>query len=1360
MNNPQTDITLNIAPHPFSVERVTHAMAAGGTVAEMLAMVQPDPVLRAHAHVLLDGDAILTRDWARVYPKAGTTLTVRMVPQGGGGGKNPLRTLLSIAVLAASPVIASGLAGALGLSGSIFGISAARLLTGGVNLLGRLALNAIAPPPRPRYGMGRKEAPVYSIHSAQNRVEPFARVPKILGRHRFVPPLGAMPYTETIGGDQYLRMLFVWGYGPLEISELKIGETPLADFDGVEVQTRQGYLTDTPVTLYSNAVLQNDLQVLLRKSTGYVVRTSEADAEELSIDVTFARGLFKFGSGSSKRTATVEIEVQYAPSGSDDWSTAVEEFRTVGSQLALLPPAPTAYIVNDITYIASRVDRIVFDPAAAHVKVVSGALHRAGLDTGVPVMPLVPPGFIALARVTRSSVSPGIISAEAIVDQRLPLSGGAVFETEADFTVSATAVPDQIQVAAGKLKFSPLLVTAKQATTLRRAVSFKVPKGQYDVRLRRITNDATSDSVFDECMWTALRTVRSTAPIKMQGLAVTALRIKATDQLNGVIDRFNGVVQSLIPDWTGSAWVVQPTSNPASIYRHVLQGVGNNRPLGDTRLDMQKIQAWHARCRQAGYAYDAVINYDTSVREVLQDAAALGRASPAIIDGKWSVVEDVAQSVAVQHFTPRNTFGFEAQKAFDEQPQALRVRFINRDKGWTADERLVFSDGHTEATASHYETLELAGVTHADQAWKQGRYHLATAVLRPETYQFSADIEHLVCTRGDLVRLTHDVPMFGLASSRVKALQLNDADHVAAIVLDAEILQEAGKSYSLRCRASSGASLVMAVQTIPGQNSTITLTTAVEPDQAPQIGDLAMFGESGQESIALIVKSIEPQGDMTARLTCVDAAPEIHAADQGSIPPFKSNITLSDADRAPPAPAIAEVQSGEEVLIRHADGSLTTRIVITLLPPAYSQPLTTQVLIRGEGEHAFVPADILSETATQISIVGVEEGQRYDIQLRYQAANNNRSIPRLLSGYQVSGTAALPSDVQTLGINVIGDIAHLRWTPVSDIDLSHYTIRHSPYGDDARWSNAIDIALCVPLDATTISLPALSGTYLIKAVDVGGRASLDAAVVRSPVGELQGYNAVLDVSESMAGFNGEKINVARIGDALRLDGADQFDDLPNIDEVASMDIVITGLRAEGVYYFDGVQDLGDVYTSRVTASLGVQGLDMSLSLDQWSDVDDQESWDSTVDPAAWSVQLQIATTLHAPELEASWSSWSDMMIGDYTARAYRFRLVLSSANSVITPVVENVVVRVDMPDRYESARSVLQPDTGGVLHFTHSFRETPVIQITPHNLSSGDYYLLSDVNEAGFALRFFNAGGSGVARQFDYVAKGYGRALI
>ncbi len=199
---------------------------------------------------------------------------------------------------------------------------------------------------------------------------------------------------------------------------------------------------------------------------------------------------------------------------------------------------------------------------------------------------------------------------------------------------------------------------------LRKGLQFAVTRGQYDVRLKRVTADSVSDLVYDATIWTALRTIRYTQPIAMTGLAMTALRIKATDQLNGVIDRLNGVVQSILPDWNGSAWVSQATANPASIFRHVLQGSANARPLDDSRLDLGRLQTWHDNCAAASREFNAVIDYDVAVSDVLQDVAAAGRASPMLIDGKWSIVEDKPQTVPIQHFTPRNTSGFQGDKSF------------------------------------------------------------------------------------------------------------------------------------------------------------------------------------------------------------------------------------------------------------------------------------------------------------------------------------------------------------------------------------------------------------------------------------------------------------------------------------------------------------------------------------------------------------------------------------------------------------------------------------------------------------------------------------------------------------------------
>jgi predicted phage tail protein len=108
-------------PHPFSTERTECTVKAGATIAELLAEAVPDRALHRYAHVSLIDDAMareampVPREvWERVRPKPGTRVQITIVPMGGrgkGGGKNPLRTVLSIAVIAASFFLGATLGG-------------------------------------------------------------------------------------------------------------------------------------------------------------------------------------------------------------------------------------------------------------------------------------------------------------------------------------------------------------------------------------------------------------------------------------------------------------------------------------------------------------------------------------------------------------------------------------------------------------------------------------------------------------------------------------------------------------------------------------------------------------------------------------------------------------------------------------------------------------------------------------------------------------------------------------------------------------------------------------------------------------------------------------------------------------------------------------------------------------------------------------------------------------------------------------------------------------------------------------------------------------------------------------------------
>lgn len=1354
MNN--NSVHLTISPHPFAVERLSAPVAAGSSIAQMMADAGVDNCLTPYAHVYIDGAYIPQDRWTAVRPKNGATVTIRMVPM-GGGGKNPLRTVLSLAVMAASPMITAGLTTALGGGvASFMGIGAGRLITAGVNLLGRLAVNALAPPGRSRFA-NDKESPTLFIQGARNSARPFARVPMVLGKHRMVPPLGASPYTETAGNDQYLRMLFVWGYGPVQLSDLKIGETPLEDFDDVEIETRLGYPDDAPITLYSNSVLQNDLNIKLTAADGYVTRTTETDADEITVDITCPGGLFKFGKKGNKAETSVQVEVQYSPTGEDDWSPGGTSYKPVTARNLSGLTVPIAYTSGGITRMTTRIDRIVMDPASGNIKTVIGRIYTTGNDGDAAMPPALPAGYLSLALVERRGSDSAVIPAIRIQDDRKASVISDYFENDGDFLVTA-GIANTVTVAAGGLKYPGILIKAMQSSALRRAVTFRVPKGQYDVRLRRLTADSDDDNVFDETHWTALKTIRHAKPVAMTGVAMTAIRIKATDQLNGVIDRFNGVVQGLVKDYTGTDWQIQPTSNPASLFRHVLQGIGNARPLSDDRLSLPRLQEWHDHCRDAGHEFNAVIDTDLSVREVLQDIAAAGRASPALLDGKWAVIEDLPQTVPVQHFTPANTFNFKGEKSFDETPHALRVRYINRDKGWTQDERLVFDDGFSQGNATRYDSLDLTGITSAAQAWKAGRYHIATARLRPESFSFFCDLEHIVCTRGDLIRFSHDVPMIGLGSGRVTALQ-KSGGMVTGVTLDNEIAMEDGKNYALRLRLHDGSSLVKNVVTQAGSDRNLTFKTAETDSSLLTTGVLALFGIAGRESLALIVRSIEPQSNLTAKITAVDAAPGVHLADTGVIPAYQSGMTVPPDMMRPPTPVLTHIQSGPEAAVRNGSGIYDPRILITLQPPASLVAYTPRVSIRQSGDDRFQPASAEIAHVTAICLRDVAAGASYDIQIQYVSENDMVSLPMIVNGHRVEGLDKTPANVADFSLSCLGDTAHLSWSRVSDIDLDHYVLRFTPLTTGAAWENAPGLVTSVPGDVTSISVPSMTGTYMIKAVDQGGRFSDAAALAVSTAASLTSFNAIFSHEEPDS-FSGLHDGTMVTPFGLQLAGADSVDDWADLDIVLNTDIGGNGMMAEGNYIFENPIDLGACYLSRVTADLRLTALDTSSVVEGFRNIDQAECFDQTADPSNWQGHLWMSVTEDNPaDPGAQWSAWSSFVVGDVCARGYRFKMRLGSEDSNVTPLVQSMKIMIDMPDRVVSQSQLGADATGIDVLFPNGFRDIPAVAITAHNLNTGDYWTITSVTETGFHLRFYDASGTGVSRLFDYVAKGVGSAF-
>jgi len=1240
-------VRLIACPRPFSTERIDRVVPAGATVAEIMAEAGLNPVLVAHAHVWI-ADAAMTADpiyvprerWARVRPKPGTVVTIRVVPGkgGGGGGKNPVRAVLTIAVVAAAFVLGPALGAAVGLptEAVIFGqtVNLASAIGGAaITLVGNLLVNALAPPPRPRLaelsidGPQSRTSPTLSITGTQNRANRYGPVPRVYGRHRVFPTLAAHPYTEVEGNDQFLRMLFDFGYGPLQLSEMRIGAIPLEQFEGVETEVRQGFEADPAITLYTDTIREDLYSLIVTDAGGPQVLESRDDADEIIADVTF-RGLVEFDTGGNRQERSVEIKVEHRLAGTaDPWD-----------------------------------------------------LHGA-------------------------------------------------------FTW--TAATEQI---------------------VRRGVRIVPPaKGRYELRFTRLTEDNTSTRVRDDSFVTAIRTVQYVAPVKATGRCLVAMRIKATDQLNGVVDQFSAVAEALLPVWDGAAWTAaQATRHPAWAYLDVLRGTANKRPVTDERLDLSAFKAWADAT--PGYTFDAVIDYGGTVFELLRDVAASGRAAFGMRDGSFSVVRDVAQAVPIQQFTPRNATGFRGIKTFTELPHALKVRFVNPDREWGQDERMVYADGFDETNASSFETLELFGCTDADLAWKHGRYHLAAGKLRPETYELSVDIDHLVCTRGDLVKVSHDVPLWGLHWARVKSIATDEAGGVTAVTLDETMAMEAGKSYAARFRLADGTSTYASVTTEAGQTQTIAFVQPIPAASAPAPGDLAMFGEATRESVDLLVKSIRHAGDFRAALTLVDAAPDVHQADQGTIPAFDPQITFPPplTYERPSKPVIETIESGTEALTLGPTGQVQSRIRITL-QPQLSASLPAEYIrtehrragtVEGWTQAAPAPAD-----GRVITIGPVDDGVAYELRLR-SVSHLGRTSDWVSATHVVVGKAEPPSDVTGFAINVLGDTAHLSWGPVLDLDLSHYRVKFAPILAGATWAGAVDLVARVAKPATSVAVPAMVGTYMIKAVDLGGRESESAALVVTSVTAALGRNVVETVAEH-PGFSGAKTDSAAIGGQLTLAGADAIADWAQLSEIENLAFGLSGIAPEGTYTFIGDLDLGAVYTSRLTASLEVAGENVSNLVRNWPRLKDTERL-SSAEPGQYEAWLEVRTTGDDPAGTPAWGAWRPFAIGDHTARAFQWRAQLRSHNPAVRPLVSQLSVTVDMPDRVDGANDVACPAPGLTVTFSPAFRATPAIAVSGQDMATGEIYEVTAQSAAGFTVRFKDSAGQGVARTFDWVVRGYG----
>jgi hypothetical protein len=306
---------------------------------------------------------------------------------------------------------------------------------------------------------------------------------------------------------------------------------------------------------------------------------------------------------------------------------------------------------------------------------------------------------------------------------------------------------------------------------------------------------------------------------------------------------------------------------------------------------------------------------------------------------------------------------------------------------------------------------------------------------------------------------------------------------------------------------------------------------------------------------------------------------------------------------------------------------------------------------------------------TDWSVVGVGDLGRfeildvfddfYDIRARAYSFLGVKGDWENYTNFVVAGLAFPPADVAGLSAQLNGATVNLNWNPVPDLDLSFYRIRHSVDESGADWAGAVTYVEKVPRPGASVAVPAKPGTYMIRAYDKTGNISENFTSVTVPAAALEAFTTTLTDTEDPT-FPGTKTGCSIVGSNLEI-------------------TTVSGTAPfTATYEFSGYIDTGSVRRFRSRVDVDITRLDRSAGLwdnlpglfDALPGLFDDFTGGTQADDT--NVVVYIATTQDDPAGTPTWSAWQELKVGDFYARAAKYKIELSSQSVNITPSITSL----------------------------------------------------------------------------------------
>lgn len=767
------------------------------------------------------------------------SIAICAIPQDGGGGKNPLRTVLMIVVVVVALIITRNpmVIEFLGPYGAV---------AAGVTFsaVGNMLINALLPYQSDLTGASANDfsnSSTYGWDSVGNSTKEGGAWPVIYGRPRITPPIIGK-YIDVAEDKQYLNLLFAiadHSLSTLDPLTIQMNGNTVSTSDELIIETRLGS-NDQPITQAFGDTRSIKSVGSKIGNTWTTVKTAGNAVEGIGIAISFPKGLWYANDDGSLAQTSVELDMEYAPSAA-----------TTGNWINIQTKNSVSTVATASQWVAGSLNGWQW------------VQYEAGSTSATAHQEDDPYYGDGTEWITVYDEYGWATFAKRAIGSWKWIEAGLVMRVIGSITL------DHIQIAGSQS--SPM-----------RKIFYKdhvTSATSYDVRMKFHSAPATTSRYGNDVYYEYVEEIIYD-DFSYPGSSLLAIRALATDKISGGLPTITIIANRVsVPIWdsTLSTWCEYLSNNPAWASWDMLYNSSYGGGINKDRINFVDFATWATYCSANNLVCNIYIDQTISFRKALDTIGQLGRGRVVQLGSTFTCFVDKAETLPVQGFMfnvanmEKNSFAEEFM-AMDDRANVVEITYWDETLDYQSQTVEIYADDFDTTTREVKSTsINLIGCTNRAMAIKHGKYLLNCNRYQTITASWNADIDSLACMPWDVVEVQHDVPQWGYGGRVVSST-------LSTIVLDQQITMATSGSYVIRIKSSN--TDVVQQKTIDAvlvETTTSTISPIATFDSIPATFDMFTIYENTTQTKWFRILNLQRKDDLTRKVIAIEYNANIYS---------------------------------------------------------------------------------------------------------------------------------------------------------------------------------------------------------------------------------------------------------------------------------------------------------------------------------------------------------------------------------------------------------------------------------------------------------------------------------------------------